>query len=468
MIGLQDIKAVYFIGIGGIGMSALARYFNSRHVGVSGYDKTSTDLTRKLEIEGIKVYYDEDVARAPKDVNLVVYTPAIPADHKELNYYRANGYQVVKRSEVLQIITASSLNVCVAGTHGKTTISTMTAFLFQESGYGCNAFLGGVSVNYATNFWSSVNPLCVVEADEYDRSFHKLSPDYAVVSSMDPDHLDIYGTAENVEEAFIEFTRKIRSGGWLLYKYGLKRAGELKADHIMSYHVTDKSADIHVRNLNIVNGGYHYDVVIRKAEGSHVISGLELQVGGLHNVENSLPAIALCYLMQLPDEKIRKALASFRGVKRRFEYWIAPGNEIVMIDDYAHHPEELSALISGARSLFKEYGLILIFQPHLYSRTKDQAEGFASSLDMVDMSILLPIYPARELPMEGVSSGMIVEKMQLKNVRLMEKEEVLNNIYGIINEHKNLKNIQKWVVITAGAGDIDALLPALKNKILNG
>ncbi|MFN5334648.1 MAG: UDP-N-acetylmuramate--L-alanine ligase [Bacteroidota bacterium] len=468
MIGLHDIKAVYFIGIGGIGMSALARFFNSKGVVVSGYDKTQTDLTRNLEAEGMKVYYDEDVVRAPKDVNLVVYTPAIPTDHKELNYYRAQGYQVVKRSEVLQIITASSLNVCVAGTHGKTTISTMTAFLLQESGHGCNAFLGGLSVNYGTNFWSSINPLCVVEADEYDRSFHKLSPDYAVVSSMDPDHLDIYGTPENVEEAFIEFTRKIRSGGWLLHKYGLKRAAALKADHIMSYHVTDEGADIHVRNLNIVNGGYQYDVVIRKTEGSHVISGLELHVGGLHNVENSLPAIALCHLMQLSDEKIRKALAAFRGVKRRFEYWIEPGQDIVMVDDYAHHPEELSALISGARSLFKGYGLMLIFQPHLYSRTRDLADGFAASLDRVDMSILLPIYPARELPMAGVSSGMIADKMQLKNVMLMEKEAVPGSIMNIIHDNQKTKNIKRWVVITAGAGDIDVLLPALKEKILNG
>lgn len=467
MIGLQDIKAVYFIGIGGIGMSALARFFNSRKVSVSGYDKTKTELTSKLELEGMKVYYDEDVARSPKDVNLVVYTPAIPADHKELVYYRTNGYQVVKRSEVLQIITASSLNVCVAGTHGKTTISTMTAFLLQESGYGCNAFLGGVSVNFDTNFWSSLNPLCVVEADEYDRSFHKLSPDYAIVSSMDPDHLDIYGTAENVEEAFIEFTRKIRSGGWLLHKYGLKRADELIADHIMSYHVTDERADIHVRNLKIMNGGYRYDVEIRKAAGSYLISNLELRIGGLHNVENSLPAIALCHLMQLPDEQIRKSLAAFRGVKRRFEYWIEPGADIVMIDDYAHHPEELNAVISGARSLFNGYGLMLIFQPHLYSRTKDLVDGFAASLDRADISILLPIYPARELPMEGVSSAMIADKMRLKNVKLMEKDMLIENLKNIINENKQIKHNQRWVVITAGAGDIDTLLPSLKEKIVN-
>ena len=469
MIGLQDIKAVYFIGIGGIGMSALARFFNSKGVRVSGYDKTATDLTKQLEGEGMKVFYDETPASIPKDVELVVFTPAIPEAHQALVFYRTNGYQVVKRSDVLQIITASSLNVCVAGTHGKTTISTMTSFLLQESGYGCNAFLGGVSVNYGTNFWSSSNPLCVVEADEYDRSFHKLSPDFAVVSSMDPDHLDIYGTPENVEQAFIEFTEKIRTGGWLLHKHGLKRAAELKADHVMSYHVQDKQADIHVLNLKIESGGYRYDVVIGKGDSQHVIRDLILHVGGLHNVENSLPAIAICHLLQLADDKIREAMAAFLGVKRRFEYWIKPGEgDIVMIDDYAHHPEELSALIGGARSLFEGYGLMLIFQPHLYSRTKDQAEGFASSLDMADMSILLPIYPARELPIAGVSSQIIVDKMRIQNKRLIDKETLIQNIRNLVIENQLISGNNRWVIITAGAGDIDAMIPALKEKILNG
>jgi UDP-N-acetylmuramate--alanine ligase len=344
----------------------------------------------------------------------------------------------------------------------------MTAFLLQESGHGCNAFLGGVSVNYGTNFWSSPNPLCVVEADEYDRSFHKLSPDYAVVSSMDPDHLDIYGTAEQVEEAFIEFTRKIRSGGWLLHKYGLKRAAELKADRIMTYHVQNEKADIHVRNLKMVNGGYRYDVVIRNGATEHFIQDLTLHVGGLHNVENSLPAIALCYLRQLNDASVRKALAAFKGVKRRFEYWTEPGAERVLIDDYAHHPEELSALIRGARSLFEGYGMMVIFQPHLYSRTQDLAAGFAVSLDLADISILLPIYPARELPMEGVSSKMIADQMRSAHVKLMEKDALPLHINDMIHAYKKIKNTERWVVITAGAGDIDTLLPALKNKILNG
>ncbi|MFN9711049.1 MAG: UDP-N-acetylmuramate--L-alanine ligase, partial [Bacteroidota bacterium] len=440
---LEEIKAVYFIGIGGIGMSALARYFFARGVQVSGYDKTATVLTKRLEEEGIKIYYDVCVDRVPKDVQLVVYTPAIPADHKELTYYRHHNYAVVKRSDVLQIITNSSLNICVAGTHGKTTISTMTAYLLQASGHGCNAFLGGISVNYDTNFWSSSNPLCVVEADEYDRSFHKLSPDYAVVSSMDPDHLDIYGSPEQVEEAFIIFTEKIRKGGTLLYKYGLKRADELKGDLQLSYHAEDTRADVHVSNLRMINGGYLYDVVVRQ----HVIKDISLRVGGLHNVENSLPAITLAYLMNISDDKIREVFGAFSGVKRRFEYWMDPGEgSCVLIDDYAHHPEELNALLTSARSLFSTYGLLIIFQPHLYSRTRDLADGFAESLDLADSVILLPIYPARELPMEGVSSGMIAGKMKLKNMRLMEKDLLLENIRNIINENIESKNIKRWVV----------------------
>ena len=434
---LKDIKAVYFIGIGGIGMSALARYFHAKGVKVSGYDKTETPLTAELVKEGIKVYYNEDVERAPKEIELVVYTPAIPADHQELQYYRENGYRVVKRSDVLQMITASSLNICVAGTHGKTTISTMIAFLLQESGHGCNAFLGGISTNYHTNFWSSTHPVCVIEADEYDRSFHKLHPDYAVISSMDPDHLDIYGTPEQVEEAFIEFTSKIRKDGVLVYKHGLKRAAELKGDQRFSYDIRDTNADVCVSDLRIENGGYRYDVLIKKEEGVHRITDLHLKIGGLHNVENSLPAIMMCHLMKLSDESIRTALALFSGVKRRFEYWIAPDEAgIILIDDYAHHPAELKALTEGVRSLFPKEGLLMVFQPHSYSRTADQAEGFAASLDESDAVILLPIYPAREKPIAGVTSQMILDKMTLNNKRIVEKHELTDKILSVVNELK--------------------------------
>jgi len=257
---IEKIKAVYFIGIGGIGMSALARYFHSKGIKVSGYDKTETSLTKELVASGIAVHYDEQVDKIPKDVELVVFTPAIPKDHKELVFYQQNGYKVVKRSDVLQMISASSFNICIAGTHGKTTITTMVAHLLRHTGYGCNAFLGGISVNYGTNFWSSEGNVCVIEADEYDRSFLKLSPDVAIISSMDPDHLDIYGTAAEMENAFIEFSSKVKPGGLLLSKLGLKRGKELKASRHLTYSLQNESADVHAKNIKMEDGSYEFDV----------------------------------------------------------------------------------------------------------------------------------------------------------------------------------------------------------------
>lgn len=467
MIQLNDIKAVYFIGVGGIGMSAIARYFNEKGVKVSGYDKTVTPLTTQLEEEGIEVQYKDEVEMIPKDVQLVIYTPAIPREHKGYQYYLQNGYSVVKRSDVLQIITKSSLNICVAGTHGKTTISTMTGHLLRHTGFGCNAFLGGIAVNYNRNFWSSDNNVCVVEADEYDRSFHKLSPDIAVITAMDADHLDIYGTAEAMEEAFIEFTRKIKPGGWLISKHGLKRAVELVADHPITYHLNNVDATVHTKNLQVKNGAYLFDVVMNDWQ----LKDVQFNMGGLHNIENAIAAIAVAHILKIEDEKIKKAVADYKGVKRRFEYVIAPGEgEVVFIDDYAHHPEELKALITGARSLFAHQKLILVFQPHLFTRTKDLADGFASSLDMADEVLLLPVYPARELPIEGVSSELILDKMKLKDKRIMTKEELLSNIKQLVSEDINQGVVDEAtnngvVFITAGAGDIDALLPELKKKI---
>jgi len=458
MIQLNDIKAVYFIGVGGIGMSALARFFNERGVKVSGYDKTVTPLTALLEEEGIEIHYKEDVELIPKDVQLVVYTPAIPKEQKEYQYYLQNGYSVVKRSDVLQIITQSSLNICAAGTHGKTTISTMTGHLLRHSGFGCNAFLGGIAVNYNRNFWSSENNVCVVEADEYDRSFHKLSPDIAVVSAMDADHLDIYGTAENMEEAFIEFTRKIKPGGWLISKYGLKRADDLVADNHITYHLSNEQATVHAVNLKVNNGGYLFDAVMSDLQ----LKDVQLNIGGLHNVENVLAAIAVAHILKIDDEKIKKAVADFKGVKRRFEYVIAPGDtDVTFVDDYAHHPEELRALIAGARSLFAGQKLVLVFQPHLFTRTRDLADGFAESLDLADEVILLPVYPAREVAIEGVSSELILDKMKLKKKRILTKDELLNNVNKIVDDASG----NGVVFITAGAGDIDAMLAELKKKI---
>ena len=422
--GLENLKTVYFIGIGGIGMSALARYFKSKGAKVSGYDKTPSDLSRELEAEGMEIHYNEDVESIPKDVNLVVYTPAIPKQHAELVFYQEQGYPVVKRSDVLGWITKSSFNICVAGTHGKTTISTMIAHLLRDSGYGCNAFLGGISGNYGTNFWSSERNVCVIEADEYDRSFLKLNPDVAIISAMDADHLDIYGTAGEMEKAFVEFSRRIKPEGLLLSKAGLSKDQELsKSPHQvrhLRYSVLDDGADVTAMDIKMVNGSYEFDARIKEKK----IEGFKLNMGGMHNVENAIAAIAVASSLQIENEKIKAGIASFKGVKRRFEYIIKTG-KLVYIDDYAHHPEELKALISSALSLFSQWKCTVIFQPHLYSRTRDLADGFAGALDLADQVILLPVYPARELPIAGVDSEMILAKMKRRTGKVMTREALL-------------------------------------------
>lgn len=438
-------------------MSALARYFHSKGAKVSGYDKTPSSLTRELEEAGINIHYDERVDLIPKDVELVVYTPAVPKEHKELVYYQEHGYKVVKRSDVLQIVTESSFNICIAGTHGKTTITTMVAQLLRHTGYGCNAFLGGISVNYGTNFWSSDRNVSVVEADEYDRSFLKLSPDIAIITAMDPDHLDIYGTAEAMEQAFIDFSARLRAGGVLISKFGLKRTKDLKGSQKLTYSVQNNDADAHAENIKMINGSYQFDVMIKDER----IRKVNLNIGGMHNVENAVAAITVASSLNIDEEKIKAAVADFKGVKRRFEYIIPPSplrgegrGGVIFIDDYAHHPEELRALISGAKSLFSDKKSTMIFQPHLYTRTRDLADGFAEVLDMADEVILLPIYPARELPIKGVSSEMILAKMKNKNKKVMEKEELKEWIKKDFD--------RKGVLMTAGAGDIDLLVEPIR------
>jgi UDP-N-acetylmuramate--alanine ligase len=453
MADLKKIKDIYFIGIGGIGMSALARYFRLQGKTVTGYDKTETVLTNALIKEGISVTYIDDPESAPKDVQLVVYTPAIPNNNLVLAYYREHGYDMMKRSEVLGLITADSLNVCVAGTHGKTTISTMIAHILRDSGLGSNAFLGGISANYNTNFWSNENNICVVEADEYDRSFLKLHPDIAVITSMDADHLDIYGTAGAVNEAFIAFSKKIKSGGTLVQKLGLpipKPAGDIGQ---LSYHLTDHKADVYTKNLRILTGNYVFDV--EGKEGN--LKDVQLNVGGWHNVENALAAIAACRKLGLTSEKIIPALQNYRGVRRRFEYHVQ-GQDVIYIDDYAHHPQELKALISSTRELFPDRKMVIIFQPHLFSRTRDFADDFAEALDKADQVILLPVYPARELPLEGVTSSTILDKMVKAKRQILNKEEVLAMAAAIAPG-------EKMVLITAGAGDIDELVKPLSELL---
>jgi UDP-N-acetylmuramate--alanine ligase len=462
---INDISKVYFIGIGGIGMSALARYFKSRGCMVSGYDKTETALSRQLEQEGIGVHYSDDISKVPLDTQLVVFTPAVPSSLQELTFCREKGWPVLKRSEILEIISKNSFNICVGGTHGKTTITSMIAHVLRDSGYGCNAFLGGIAVNYNTNFWSSERNVCVIEADEYDRSFLKLSPDVAIISAMDADHLDIYGTEASLQEAFIAFSGRIKEGGLLINKYGLKRGRELKATRHLTYSLQNDMADIYAGGLRIQNGTYVFNVMMKDS----MLENIQLNMGGMHNVENALAAIGVAHSLGIEGPKIRSAIAGFRGVKRRFEYIIAPrpaGSPrpgIIQIDDYAHHPEELKALITGAKSLFPGRRCTVIFQPHLFTRTRDLADGFAASLDLADSVILLPIYPAREQPIPGVSSEMILDKMKLNEKRILERKELI--VYFREQFLPELNPEFGELVITAGAGDIDALVQPLRQVL---
>lgn len=442
MIRLDDIRTVYFIGIGGIGMSALARYFLSRGCTVAGYDRTSTQLTRQLEGAGMKIIYQEDTDSIPENPDLVIYTPAIPSTNLIYRHFSDRDTEMLKRSDVLGIISEGTENICIAGTHGKTTISTMTAHLLRHAGYGCNAFLGGISSNYDTNFWAHERKTSVIEADEFDRSFLKLSPDIAAISAMDPDHLDIYGTAEAMEEAFIDFSRRVRPGGMLFAQSRLHRLRDLQGP-ITTYSLEDKGADIHASGPVPRDGAYHYNV----HGGDWTLKDVTLNMGGRHNVENSLVAIGVAKRLGIPDNAIRAAIADFKGVKRRFEYRLKTPRQ-VYIDDYAHHPEELKSLILSARDMFRGKRCTVVFQPHLFSRTRDFAEGFAQSLDLADEVLLLPIYPARELPMEGVDSRLIGTKME-------ETHYYLDSLDAVLHW---LDTNRVELLITAGAGDIDQLV----------
>jgi UDP-N-acetylmuramate--alanine ligase len=445
-MNVRELNRIYFIGIGGIGMSALARFFRERGAVVKGYDRTRTELTAQLEAEGMEIHYTDDVALLDKDTQLVIYTPAIPKGHTGWNWYKDNNYQVFKRSDVLQWITQAMHAVTVAGTHGKTTISTMIAYLLRETGYGCNAFLGGVSVNYDKNYWSSNNDTAVVEADEYDRSFLKLYPDVAVLTAMDADHLDIYGTVADMEDAFIQYTKNIKTGGTLLAKHGLKRASDLQGDTKLTYSLQNDAADIYATDIMQKQGEYIFNVSGKDWSMEEV----HLPIGGMHNVENAVAAIAVTKLLNIDGEKVKRAFSEFKGIKRRFEY-VLKTDKMVFIDDYAHHPEELSALIKSAKQLFANRRCVVVFQPHLFTRTRDLAEGFAHSLDMADEAILLDIYPARELPIEGITSQMIADKM-VNKCTILSKEGLLEYV----------KVAPLDMFITSGAGDIDKLVQPIK------
>jgi UDP-N-acetylmuramate--alanine ligase len=449
---VTEIKYFYFLGIGGIGMSALARYFNKMGKKVAGYDKIETSLTNELTDEGIDIHYEENINAIPSEIlsnksdTLVVVTPAIPKNHTEWNYFINNGYSIVKRSELLGLLTKESKTVAVAGTHGKTTTSTIIAHLIKQSGINCSAFLGGIAKNYNSNLLlSKEKGLIVVEADEYDRSFLTLYPSMAVITSMDADHLDIYGSKEYMEESYRLFAQQVNSNGIIIAKKGLNLGENISAT--VKTYSNREEADYVANNIRVEDGKFVFDFVSADKKIKNIVWGMP----GRHNVENAIAAIAVALNLGVKEEIIKSALLSFEGVKRRFEFHVRTSKN-VYIDDYAHHPEELKACIEGIKELYIDKKITGVFQPHLYSRTRDFAEGFAQSLDMLDECILLDIYPARELPIEGVSSQTIMDRMKLKNKKLLSKEALLE----YINEKK------PEVLVTLGAGDIDQLVEPIK------
>jgi UDP-N-acetylmuramate--alanine ligase len=445
---LNNIQRIFFAGIGGIGMSALARYFRHKGVEVYGYDKTRTALTQKLEAEGMNIHYEDDINLLPENIDLVVYTPAIPKDQKELNYLRDKGHTVLKRSEVLQILTADKFTIAVGGSHGKTTVTSMIAHILHHSGYGCTAFLGGIALNYDSNFIPSDNDVVVVEADEFDRSFLRLAPSIAVITAVDTDHLDIYGSRENIESAFLEFTQKVKIDGEVVANKNIPILNRIEGRPVSTYGLG--KSDYHDSGINIQNGAYHFDV----EGGGQTLTGLELHMGGRHNVENAIAAVTVALKLGIDDSKIREALKTFRGIHRRFEF-VVKTDKLVFIDDYAHHPEEIRAFISGVRELYPDKKITAVFQPHLFSRTKDLYTEFAKSLELADEVILLDIYPARELPVAGVSSALILNEMRI------DAKSIIPNY--ILSEELARKDIE--VLLTIGAGDIDALVEPVAARL---
>lgn len=453
---MKQYTSLYFIGAGGIGMSALVRYFLSKGYRVAGYDRTPSPLTAQLQSEGLEIVYDESVELIPDycrtpETTLVVYTPAIPATHAGLTYFREHGFKVVKRAELLGLITRASKGLCFAGTHGKTTTSSMAAHIFHESPIGCNAFLGGILRNYDSNLiLSESSPYTIIEADEYDRSFHWLHPYMAVVTATDPDHLDIYGTEEAYLESFAYFTSLIQPGGCLVMKKGIKLVPRIQPGVKLYTYSARDGGDFHATNIRVGNGTIVFDFVAPDG----VVTDIELGVPVEINIENAVAAMAIARLNGVEADDMRRAMTSFQGAKRRFEFWVKRPDR-VMIDDYAHHPDELKAGIRSVKALYPGRKLTVIFQPHLYSRTRDFADSFAEALSLADELFLLDIYPAREEPIPGVTSKIIFDKITCRNKELCLREKLLERI----------KECNFDILLTMGAGDIDRLLPEIASIV---
>jgi UDP-N-acetylmuramate--alanine ligase len=456
---LSTFKYIYFLGIGGIGMSALARWFGVNGYTVAGYDKTPTALTDALQAEGMVVHFADDVELIPAAFRenpaetLVIYTPAVPKSHTEYIYFTENDFTLQKRSQVLGLLAGQMTTIGVAGTHGKTTTSSMVAHILRDSGVNCAAFLGGITNNYGTNFLLNQpaddlkSVVCVVEADEFDRSFLTLFPKYAIVTSTDADHLDIYGAHDAVLESFGKFVSQIEDDGVLFMKEGLSLTDKTAAQ-VRPYSL--QSGQYHSQNLRIEQATFVFDLVHPQG----VIADIAMLIPGFHNVENAVAAGAVALEVGVPPEAIRSALNTYRGVRRRFEY-VLKTDEAVLIDDYAHHPAEVQAFLSSVKALYPDRALTAVFQPHLFSRTRDFADGFAESLSLADSVILLDIYPARELPIEGVTSELIFRGIQSKSKRKCTKDE----LPGVVREMK------PSLLVTIGAGDIDQMVPVLKSVL---
>ena len=453
---LKDIKAVYFVGAGGIGMSAIARYFIKKGLVVAGYDKTPSDLTKRLETEGMLIHYEENVDEIPheckkKESCLVIYTPAIPAEHKELTFFRENGFEIQKRAQVLGTLTKSHKGLCVAGTHGKTTTSTMCAHIMHQSHLDCNAFLGGISKNYGTNYILSDSDFVVIEADEFDRSFHWLRPWMSVITSTDPDHLDIYGTKEAYLESFRHYTELIQPGGALIIHRDLEMKENIQPN-VRSYDYSLNEGDFHAENICIENGEITFDFI----SPIESIKGVQLGQPVPINIENGIAAMAMAQLNGCTAEELKYGMQTYGGVDRRFDFKIKT-NKMVFLSDYAHHPKEIFQSAKSIRELYKDKHITAIFQPHLYTRTRDFYKDFADALSQLDEVILTEIYPARELPIEGVTSKLIYDNLKpgVKK-EMIQKTDVLN----YIKEH------DFEVLIVLGAGDLDNQVPQI-TKILN-
>ena len=453
---LKDIKAVYFVGAGGIGMSAIARYFIKKGLVVAGYDKTPSDLTKRLETEGMLIHYEENVDEIPheckkKESCLVIYTPAIPAEHQELKFFRENGFEIQKRAQVLGTLTQSHKGLCVAGTHGKTTTSTMCAHIMHQSQLDCNAFLGGISKNYGTNYILSDSDFVVIEADEFDRSFHWLRPWMSVITSTDPDHLDIYGTKEAYLESFRHYTELIQPGGALIIHRDLEMKENLQPG-VRRYDYSLNEGDFHAENIVIENGEITFDFI----SPIECVKGVQLGQPVPINIENGIAAMAMAQLNGCTAEELKYGMQTYGGVDRRFDFKIKT-DKMVFLSDYAHHPKEIYQSAKSIRELYKNKHITAIFQPHLYTRTRDFYKDFADALSQLDEVILTEIYPARELPIEGVTSKLIYDNLKSGvKKEMIQKADVLDYI----------KNHDFEVLIVLGAGDLDNQVPQI-TKILN-